>query len=57
MISTGFGELRLNRLRQLRDLAPAVADRAFARVLYAGHPYGRLPIGTMRGLEDVARTT
>jgi len=44
-------ELRLNRLRQLRDLAPAVADLAFARLLYADHPYGRLPIGTMRGLE------
>ena len=44
-------ELRLNRLRQLRDLAPAVADLVFARVLYAAHPYGRLPIGTMRGLE------
>ena len=30
----------------------------FARVLYAGHPYGHLPIGTMRGLEgDVGRTT
>jgi zinc protease len=44
-------DLRLNRLRQLRDLAPAVADLVFARVLYADHPYGRLPIGTMRGLE------
>jgi zinc protease len=44
-------DLRLNRLRQLRDLAPAVADLTFARVLYADHPYGRLPIGTMRGLE------
>jgi zinc protease len=43
-------ELRLNRLRQLRDLAPAVADLAFARLLYADHPYGRQPIGTMRGL-------
>lgn len=53
-------ELRVNRLRQLRDLAPAVAELALARLLYADHPYGRLPIGTMRGLEgstpgDVAR--
>ena len=47
-------ELRLNRLRQLRDLAPAVADLVFARVLYAAHPYGRLPIGTMRGLEGAS---
>jgi predicted Zn-dependent peptidase len=47
-------ELRLNRLRQLRDLAPAVADLVFARVLYGAHPYGRLPIGTMRGLEGAS---
>jgi predicted Zn-dependent peptidase len=47
-------ELRLNRLRQLRDLAPAVADLVFARLLYAAHPYGRLPIGTMRGLEGTS---
>ncbi len=44
-------ELRVNRLRQMRTLAPAVADLALARLLYDGHPYGRLPIGTMRGLE------
>lgn len=43
-------ELRVNRLRQLRTLAPAVADLALARLLYPGHPYGRLPIGTMAGL-------
>jgi zinc protease len=53
-------DLRLNRLRQLRDLAPAVADLVFARVLYGDHPYGRLPVGTMGGLErsvaeDVSR--
>ncbi len=45
-------ELRLNRLRQLRDLAPAVADLALARLLYGSHPYGRLPIGTIGGLES-----
>jgi zinc protease len=43
-------ELRVNRLRQLRTLAPAVADLALARLLYPGHPYGGLPIGTMAGL-------
>jgi zinc protease len=47
-------ELRLNRLRQLRDLAPAVADRGLARLLYPGQPYGHLPIGTIPSLE---RTT
>jgi predicted Zn-dependent peptidase len=47
-------DLRLNRLRQLRDLAPAVADLALARLLYGSHPYGRLPIGTIAGLESSA---
>jgi predicted Zn-dependent peptidase len=52
-------ELRLSRLLQLRDLPPALADRAFTQLLYAGHPYGHLPIGTeesLRGLvlDDVA---
>lgn len=39
-------ELRLNRLIQMRDMAPALADRAFAQLLYPNHPYGHLPIGT-----------
>lgn len=39
-------ELRLNRLLQLKDMPPAVADRAFAQLLYKGHPYGHLPIGS-----------
>jgi predicted Zn-dependent peptidase len=39
-------DLRLNRLLQLRDLAPAVADRAFTQLLYRNHPYGHLAIGT-----------
>jgi len=38
-------ELRLNRLVQMRDLGPALADRAFAQLLYPSHPYGHLPIG------------
>ena len=53
-------ELRLNRLIQLRDLPPALADRVFTELLYPGHPYGHLPIGTEGSLkaialEDVAR--
>jgi zinc protease len=48
-------ELRLNRLKQLRDLAAAVADLALARLLYGDHPYGRLPIGTLTGLEAITR--
>ena len=43
-------ELRLNRLVQLRDLPPAVADRVFTQLLYPEHPYGHLPIGTEEAL-------
>lgn len=43
-------ELRLNRLLQLRDVPPAVAERAFARLVYGDHPYGHLPIGSERSL-------
>jgi zinc protease len=46
-------ELRLNRLVQLRDMAPALADRTFARLLYSGHPYGHLPIGTEESLREI----
>lgn len=47
-------ELRLNRLVQLRDMPPAIAERAFGHLLYPGHPYGHLPIGTegaLRGMK------
>jgi predicted Zn-dependent peptidase len=52
-------QLRLDRLRQLKDLAPATAERTFLRVLYDSHPYGHLAIGTdgaLRALQldDVA---
>jgi zinc protease len=46
-------DLRLNRLLQLKDMPPALADRAFTQLLYRNHPYGHLPIGTegaLRGL-------
>jgi predicted Zn-dependent peptidase len=43
-------ELRLNRLVQLRDLPPALAERAFARLLYRDHPYGHLAIGSEASL-------
>lgn len=42
--------LRVERLRQLRDHASAVADRAFAAALYGAHPYGHLGLGTERSL-------
>jgi zinc protease len=37
--------LRLDRLRQLRDHAQAIADREFARALYGVHPYGHTGLG------------
>jgi zinc protease len=39
-------DLRLNRLLQLKDMPPALADRAFTQMLYRNHPYGHLPIGS-----------
>jgi predicted Zn-dependent peptidase len=53
-------QLRLDRLRQLKDLPPAVAERAFLKLLYPSHPYGHLAIGSdasLRALtlEDASR--
>ena len=50
---TRLRDLRLTRLLQLRDLPPAVADRTLTRLLYPGHPYGHLPMGTAAGLREV----
>jgi predicted Zn-dependent peptidase len=52
-------QLRLDRLRQVKDIPPTVAERAFLRLAYGSHPYGHLAIGsdeTLRGLtlDDVA---
>ena len=47
-------KLRLERLRQLRDHAPAVAERAFMRLLYRDHPYGHLGLGSEQALEDTS---
>ena len=38
--------LRLERLRQMKDHAAAIAERAFAHVLYGSHPYGHLSLGS-----------
>jgi len=46
-------ERRLHRLVQLRDLAPAVADRAFFHLLYGDHPYGHLAVGSEPSLRLV----
>jgi len=44
-------KLRLERLRQLRDHAPAVAERALMRLLYRDHPYGHLGLGSETAIE------
>jgi zinc protease len=46
-------QLRLNRLRQLRDIPSVVADRAFMRLLYGAHPYGHTPLGSSVSLESM----
>ncbi len=46
-------DLRLNRLLQLKDMAPALAERAFTRLLYGDHPYGHLPIGSEESLRQL----
>jgi predicted Zn-dependent peptidase len=47
-------DLRLNRLLQMREMPPAVAERVFARLLYDSHPYGHLPIGTEASLRAMS---
>jgi predicted Zn-dependent peptidase len=46
-------KMRLDRLRQLKDVASAVAERTFLRLLYGSHPYGHLAIGTDASLRRV----
>ena len=53
-------QLRLHRLKQMRDSPAVVADRAFLRLLYADDPYGHMPIGSEQTLaaltiDDVRR--
>ncbi|HVG84258.1 MAG TPA: pitrilysin family protein [Vicinamibacterales bacterium] len=43
-------QLRLERLRQLRDHPAALADRAFAQLLYQSHPYAQPGHGTAASL-------
>ena len=56
---TRIRQMRLDRLRQLKDVASAVAEQTFLRMLYGTHPYAHLAIGTDAGLrrltpDDVA---
>jgi len=47
-------QLRVNRLKQLKDLAPAVAERAFLRLMYGEHPYAHLPLGRLHALQQLS---
>jgi predicted Zn-dependent peptidase len=49
---TRVRQLRLDRLRQLKDVPPTVAERAFLELLYGAHPYGHLSIGTEAALRE-----
>jgi zinc protease len=44
-------EMRLNRLRQLRSSASAIADRVLLRGVFGDHPYGHSTMGTTAALE------
>ena len=46
-------QLRLDRLRQLKDVPSAVAEQTFLRLLYGPHPYAHLSIGTDASLRRV----
>ena len=43
-------QMRLDRLKQLKDIPSAVAERAFFRLVYGEHPYGHLAIGNAESL-------
>ena len=50
--------LRVNRVVQHRDMPPALAERAFAGLVYRDHPYGHLSMGNgpalrAMGVDDV----
>ncbi len=47
-------DLRLNRLLQMREMPPAVAERVFTERLYGAHPYGHLPIGSETSLRAMS---
>jgi predicted Zn-dependent peptidase len=47
-------QLRLTRLVQIRDMASAVADRAFMQLVYGAHPYGHMALGTEEALRQIA---
>lgn len=51
---TRVRDLRLSRLRQLRDVPGAVADRAFTRDLFGDHAYAHTPLGSEAALASTS---
>lgn len=47
--------LRLNRIRQLRDVPGVNAEVVFAREVFGRHPYGHLTIGTSESLAGIGQ--
>jgi predicted Zn-dependent peptidase len=50
-------QLRLTRLVQIRNMASAVADRAFMQVVYGTHPYAHMALGTEESLRQLTIET
>ena len=46
-------ELRLSRLLQMREMPPAIADRAMLSGIYGEHPYGHGALGNETAIEAV----
>ena len=47
-------QMRRDRLRQLKDVPSAVAEREFLRLVYGSHPYGHLSIGDEPSLASLS---
>ena len=47
-------QLRRDRLRQMKDVPGAVAERVFLQLLYGDHPYGHLAIGDEESLAGLS---
>lgn len=47
-------EMRINRLRQMRSSASAIADRVLLRGVFGTHPYGHSTLGTAAALEALS---
>lgn len=48
-------ELRLSRLLQMREMPPAIADRAMLLGIYGRHPYGHGALGEEAAMTSVTR--